>query len=110
MLLTGEWITKDREMNNLTTIIITIVASSGFWTFLKEIIESKRKKKKPSEQMLLAIGRDRLLFLSKKYLAQGYIEEDDYECFTKLGDAYISLGGNSLVRKAYDQASKLPIK
>ena len=55
-------------MDNITTIILAIFASTGFWTFLNQLITAKKKKKDPQEQMLLAICRDRLLHLSKAYL------------------------------------------
>ena len=92
-------------MNTLTTIILAVFASGGFWTFLQAMITSHRKKK-----MVLALGRDKLLFLNKKYKKLGFIPEDDYETYIALGEAYIGMEGNTLVRKGFEDGRKLPIR
>lgn len=97
-------------MNTLTTLILAVFASGGFWTFLQAMITSHRKKKTPTENMVLALGRDKLLFLNKKYKKLGYIPEDDYETYIALGEAYIGMEGNTLVRKGFEDGRKLPIR
>lgn len=97
-------------MDNITTIILAVFASTGFWQLLQKIYETHKKTKTPQEKMLLAIGRDRLLFLSKKYEQMGYIPDDEYENYDEMGEAYIALGGNSQVKKHYQQDVKLPVR
>lgn len=60
--------------------------------------------------MLLAIGRDRLLFLCKKYIALGTIPDDEYESFIEMGYAYIKMKGNSKVKHLFEKAEKLPLR
>lgn len=90
----------------VVTIIVAIFASSGFWDWLK----SRKKKMTPYEQVTMAIGRDRLNFLSKKHIKEGFIPEDEFESFKELGEAYLEAGGNTMVKELYLEAVKLPKK
>lgn len=97
-------------MNTTTTIILAVFASTGFWNFLTVIINNIRKKRTPQDNMLLALGRDKLLFLNKKYRKMGYIPDDDYETYIALGEAYEAMEGNSLVKKGFEENLKLPVQ
>lgn len=92
----------------ITLVVVagSIFASSGFWDWLK----TKRKKTTPYEDVTMAIGKDRLNFLSKKHIKEGYIPEDEFESFKDLGDSYLGAGGNSMVKELYEEAMKLPKK
>lgn len=96
-----------------TTLIVAIVGvagacfgGNGFWQW----VMTRKKKKTPTDTMVLAIGRDRLNVLCKKYLKEGEIPEDEYESFIAMGDAYIGMGGNSKVRKLFDECKELDIE
>ena len=90
----------------IVSVIVAIFASTGFWDWLK----SRRKKMTRYEQVTMAMGRDRLNFLSKKHLREGYIPEDEFESFKELGEAYIDAGGNTMVKELYLDAIKLQKK
>lgn len=97
-------------MDNISTIILAVFASTGFWSFISQIITSHKKKRTPQEQMIMAIGRDRLLFLSKAYMKAGFIPDDEYDNFKLMGEAYIALDGNTSVKRKYLDAVKLNTK
>lgn len=97
-------------MDNITTIILAIFASTGFWTFLNQVISNHKHKKTPQEQMIMAIGRDRILFLSKTYMKMGYIPDDEFDNFKLMGEAYIAMDGNTSVKRKYLEAIKLTTK
>lgn len=92
----------------LTLIVVagSIFASSGFWDWLK----TRKHKMTPYERMIKAVTRDRVNFLSKKHLREGYIPEDEFESFKEMGESYISGGGNSKVKELFEEAMKLPKK
>lgn len=100
MILTGKLIIT------LITVVGAIFASNGFWDWLK----TRRNKMTPFEQVTMAMGRDRLNFLSKKHLREGYIPEDEFESFKELGESYLNAGGNTMVKELYLEAIKLPKK
>lgn len=98
-------------MKDNLELIAIVFAGKGIWDFLKTIVLTFFvKKKKPCDAMLLAIGRDRLLFLSKKYIARKSIPDDEYESFLEMGEAYIEMKGNSKVKHLFEKANQLPIE
>lgn len=97
-------------MDNIVTVILAVLASSGLWECVKLLIERYSKKKTPTQEVVLALGRDRLLHLCKQYREMAYIPEEDYETFVAMGDAYILMHGNSKVKKLFEECRKLPIK
>lgn len=104
------FIVEDGTLDNFISIVLAVFASTGLWQFLIKVYENRKQKRTPSEKMILALGRDKLLFLNKKYRQMGYIPEDEYEAYSGLYDAYIGMGGNSLVKKGYENNKSLPIK
>ena len=92
----------------ITLIVVagSIFASNGFWDWLK----TKRNKMTPYEKVTMGLGREKLTTLSKKYIKQKYIPEDEIESFKELGEAYLDAGGNSMVKELYQEAIKLPKK
>lgn len=90
-------------------LLVAVFASTGFWTFLSKLIERKHTPT-PFENVVLALGRYRLLKLNKYYRDMGRIPNDDYETYISLGESYISAGGNSLVKKGFEENRKLPVK
>lgn len=90
----------------IVTIIVAIFASSGFWDWLK----THRRKMTPYEKVTMGLGREKLNKLSKRYLKQDYIPEDEFESFKELGEAYIDAGGNTMVKELYQDAIELPKK
>lgn len=93
---------------DIVIAIIGVIAalSPGFWKWL----ERKSKKLTVSQKMDLAIGRDRLNYLCKEHLKNGYIPEDEIESFKDIGECYIAMGGNSRVKRLYEDAMKLPLR
>ena len=65
--------------SSIVTIVVAIFASTGFWEFLKEWWKTKNKKKSVEDELLLGIAHDRIHFLCKRYLQQGYLTTDDYD-------------------------------
>ena len=90
----------------LIVVVGSIFASNGFWDWLK----TKRNKMTPYERVTMAVGREKLNTLSKKYIKMTYIPEDEFESFNKLGEAYLEADGNTVVKELYLEAVKLPKK
>lgn len=90
----------------IVSVIVAIFASTGFWDWLK----TRRKKMTPYERVTMAVGREKLNKLSKKYIKMTYIPEDEFESFNKLGEAYLEADGNTVVKELYLEAVKLPKK
>lgn len=84
----------------------TIVASSGVWVIILKRMESKDLSKK----LLIGLARDRVVYLSTKYIERGWITQDEYENLCSyLFEPYKNIGGNGLVKRLMDEVNKLPI-
>ena len=92
----------------LITILCSVIASSGFWTYLQKRIESKDDK----TNLVLGLGYDRIFSLGSEYIERGSITQDEYENLYK----YIYLPYHEIrpddptVDKIMEELNKLPIK
>ena len=99
------------EKDLITTIIVAVFASTGFWAFLTAVLNKILDKKNAKTQMLLGLGHDRIKNLAEHYIAQGWISSDDFEDLEKyLYTPYRKMGGNGTAEKLMDDVRKLPIK
>ena len=94
----------------LTTIIVSVLASTGIWTVINNLITAHREKKSESTKMLLGLGHDRIYELSLFYIQRGSISSDEYENLIKyLYEPYKKLGGNGTAERLIAEVKKLPI-
>ena len=91
----------------IITIICSVIASTGFWTFIQSI----RTSKSAEARMLMGLAHDRIMYLSGHYLKRGYIAKEEYEdLITYLYEPYLELGGNGSAKHIIeDQVNKLPV-
>jgi len=95
-------------MNDSTiiTILITLLASSGFWAFITAFVNRKSAKNK----MLLGLGHDRIIYLSMKYVEKGEITQGEYEnLHMYLYEPYKKMGGNGTAERWMQEVNKLRI-
>ena len=93
-------------MNQITTIILSVFASSGFWAFLQYVLNKKDTK----TEMLIGLGHDRVVYLGTKYLERGYITPAEYEnLHDYLYKPYEKMGGNGSAKRIMEEVKKLPI-
>ena len=102
----------------IVAIIVTIFASTGFWSFLQSRFqrrdEKEREKNKAESaetQMIKGLGHDRICYLGECYLEKGYITKDDYEnLHDYLYVPYKKLGGNGTAERIMKEVEQLPLK
>lgn len=91
------------------TIFCSVIASSGFWTFLQK----KNDKNDASTKMLIGLAHDRIVYLGMQYIERGYITQDEYEnLHDYLYIPYEAIGGiqvNGSAKKVMDEVEKLPM-
>lgn len=75
-------------------IVLSVVASTGFWTFIQSLINNRKEKKSVERAALLALLHDRLYYLMQGYIKEGEITADEYENVECLYSSYKSMGGN----------------
>lgn len=90
--------------NILVAVLLTLLASSGFWAFVIAVLE----KKSARNRMLLGLGHDRIVFLCMKYLEKGEIAQGEYENLNKyLYEPYKKMGGNGTAERLMIEVNKL---
>lgn len=89
----------------ILTIVISVVASSGFWTFM----QYKLDKKDARSEMLRGLAHDRLVTLCEEYIAVGKITTDQYENLMYLYKPYKKLKGDGTVDRLMAKIDALPI-
>ncbi len=88
------------------TILVTLLASSGFWAFVIAFIEKKSARNK----MLLGLAHDRIIFLSMKFVEKGEISQGEYENLNKyLYEPYKKMGGNGTAERLMQEVNRLKI-
>lgn len=91
----------------IVTIVVAIFGSTGFWALVQKIIDSKSA----SREMLLGLGRDKLISKCHEYIDQGWISVEELADLEKyLYTPYRKLGGNGTGEILFEKVNKLPNK
>ena len=90
--------------NTLVAVLLTLLASSGFWAFIIAMID----KKSARNRMLLGLGHDRIMYLGMKYVEKGEITQSEYENLNKyLYEPYKKMGGNGTAERLMQEVNEL---
>lgn len=93
----------------LITILTSVLASSGLWTYITKQLEKKDVK----NDMLVGLAHDRILYLGMSYLERDppYITQDEYENLkVYLYEPYEKMGGNGSAKRIMQEIDKIPIR
>lgn len=94
-------------IQTIVSVLLTLIASSGFWTFLFKRSDSKSAK----TQMIIGLGHDRIMSLGKFYIERGYITPDEYEnLYDYLYKPYEMMGGNGSAKLIMSKVQQLPMQ
>lgn len=108
----------------IVSVLTAILASGGLWGYLSKkqdirYAELERKRKEEAEveekndvktKLLVGLAHDRLIYLTNKYLEEGWIDSEDYENLTYMYEPYIEGGGNGSVKRNMKMVKELPTK
>lgn len=90
----------------IIAILLTLLASSGFWAFIIALLDKKSAKNK----MLLGLGHDRIMSLGMSYVEKGQITQGEYENLNKyLYEPYKKMGGNGTAERLMQEVNRLKI-
>lgn len=98
-------------MNTTITIVISVIASTGFWQFLINWYNHKHTKMDATARMLLGIANKIICESCQEYISRGHITKEEYEDLKKyLCDPYFELGGDGTVERLFKEVDRIPIK
>lgn len=96
----------DELVKTACTVLITLIGSAGFWSYL----DARRTKKSANTRLLMGIAHDRIVFLGMKYVERRYITSDEYENLNDyLYVPYAEAGGNGSAKRVMEEVRKLPL-
>ena len=91
------------------TILLGMLASNGLFAFITFLIgRHDQKKETPERIMLKALGADRLGVLLRDWMHSDIRLASDWKIIEDLYNGYIALGGNSEIKKLYQEAQEIP--
>jgi hypothetical protein len=91
------------------SIILGMLASNGLFAFITFLISRHdQKKETPERIMLKALGADRLGVLLRDWMHSDIRLASEWKTIEDLYDGYIALGGNSEIKKLYQEAQDIP--
>lgn len=101
----------------VTTIIIAVFGSGGFWALITALVQRKQRKNDCASKeidlqskMLKGLAHDRIVYLGGQYIEQGEITKDEYENLNDyLYQPYKGLKGNGTAEKVMEEVRKLPL-
>jgi len=90
----------------LTTIIITFIASGGFWNYLI----NRKKKPDAITKLLMGLAHTKIISIGAEHIELGSISSELYrDLVYYLYEPYLELGGNGACERIMVQVAKLPI-
>lgn len=90
----------------LLTAVASVLASTGFWTFL----QARMNKKSLTRKMLLGLAHDRIIDLCMEYIERGTVTHDELEnLLDYLYDPYEKMGGNGSAKRLVEIVKNLPV-
>lgn len=99
--------TVEEVIQVVITVVCSVLASSGLWTF----VQKKTEKKDTRSKLLLGLAHDRIMFLGTSYIERGYITKDEYEnLHDYLYVPYEEMGGNGTAKRVMQAVDRLEFK
>lgn len=91
----------------LLTALASVLASTGFWTFL----QARMNKKSLTRKMLLGLAHDRIIDLCMMYIERGSVTHDELEnLLDYLYEPYEQMGGNGSAKRLVEIVKSLPVR
>ena len=89
---------------SIMAIVCTLLASSGFWSYLLR----KQKRESAETKLMIGLGHVKIIDLCMKYIERGYITKDEYDSLNKyLYIPYKELGGNGTAERMMEEVEKI---
>lgn len=99
--------TIEEVIQIVITVVCSVLASSGLWTY----IQKKADKKDAKSKLLLGLAHDRIIFLGSQYIDRGWITNSEYEnLHDYLYKPYEEMGGNGTAKKVMSAVDRLELK
>ena len=98
-------------MSTVTAIAVAVFASTGFWSFLWQVIQGRQQPRTADSRLLLGLAYRSICQLCGHYIERGWLTKDEYEDLVKyLYAPYRDAGGDGTCERLMQEVDKLPIR
>lgn len=95
----------------LTALGGFMAASSGFWFYLRNRVETKDREQDATTRLLMGLAQEKIMHLGLKYIDRGYITKDEYKDLRHyLLEPYLALGGNGTIERVMHGVERLEFR
>ena len=94
----------------LTTLIIAIFASTGFWQLIVTIYNRRTSKQSAETKLLLGVAHNIIFEKCEKYLRRGWVCPEELDDLIYIYTPYSDSGGNGTARLLVERVKQLPVK
>lgn len=91
----------------LTTIVLAVFASTGFWTLVTTIYNKRSSKQSAETKLLLGVAHHIIFDKCEKYLQRGSITPEELEDLLYIYTPYVESGGNGTAKMMVEQVRTL---
>lgn len=101
------------ELGFVGTLILAIISSGTLSAIISGLFNRSNQKKQDHNGVregVRVLLYDRLKFLCKKAISNGYISPDQLEDILSMHNAYHGIGGNGFLDSLIAQVKQLPIR
>lgn len=97
-------------LETISTIIVAVFASTGFWTLITNIYNNKSNKQSAETKLLLGVAHNIIFDKCERYLRRGWVTPEELEDLLYIYTPYSSSGGNGTAKLMVERVEKLPVK
>lgn len=94
----------------IVTIIVTVFASSGFWSLILWLVQQRVNKKSIEQKALMALLHDRIYEICHRMIEAGSVSTEGYKNLLALYEPYEKWGGNGTAKIMKERVEDLLLK
>ena len=95
------------HLETLTTIILAVFASTGFWSLITAVFNKWSSKQSAETKLLLGVAHNLIFDKCEKYLKRGNITPEELEDLLYIYTPYKDSGGNGTAQLMVEQVRTL---
>ena len=90
----------------ITTMVVAVFASTGFWNLVISIYNKRTKKQSDETKLLLGVAHNMIFDKCEKYTKRGSITPAELDDLLYLYTPYEAFGGNGTAKLMVEQLKK----
>lgn len=94
----------------LSTIIVAVFASTGFWTLVTNIYNKRSSQHSAETKLLLGVAHNMIFDKCERYLRRGWVTPEELDDLIYIYTPYSDTGGNGTAKLMVERVKQMPVK